>query len=196
MQLPQIRMESRFAQIETSTTAYQVFIEQPQAQLDLEQPQAELYIEKTPGLLTIDQTMAWESMDIKHISRRIEENAQKGYSSVINGMARRASEGDELMRIENGGNAIANQAKRNSQMLDYDYNIALVPPPFSVKINYQPGRLAIQAYPKQVINNTVARQPIIDYREGRVTTSLQQDAELNIDFANLKFKNLNFEIAI
>lgn len=185
MQLPQIRMQSSFAQIEISRTPPQQFIEQPPAQLDLQQPQAEMIIQRTPGQLTIDQTMAWESMDMKHIFRRIEENAQKGYQDLLNGIARISSEGDELMRIENGGSAIADQADRNSKLLNYDYNIGFVPPPFSVKINFQPGQLFIQAEPKKVINLTRPQKPIIDYKEGEVVTRLKQHAQLNIDFINL-----------
>ena len=186
MQIPQIRMQSSRAQIEISTTSPQQTIGQPQAQMNLQQPKAELSIRTIPGQLTIDQTRAWESMDIKHIFRRIEENAQKGINNALSGTGRRASEGDELMRIEYGGSPIASQATRNSQLLNYDYNIGFVPPPFSVKINYQPGNLTIQAYPKQVINNTVAQKPIIDYKEGQVSTRMKQHAGLNIDFINLE----------
>ena len=186
MQIPQIRMQSNLAKIEISTTPSQQYIEQPKAQLDLQQPKADMTIQTTPGQLNIDQTRAWESMDIKHIFRRIEENAQKGMNDALNGVARRASEGDELMRIENGGSPIASQATRNSELLNYDYNIGFTPPPFSVKINYQPSRLNIQVNPNQVINNTVAQKPIIDYKEGQVSTRMKQYAGLNIDFINLE----------
>lgn len=186
MQVPQIRMDSTFAKIDISTTPAQQTIEQPKAQQYIEQPKAEMTIQQTKGHLTIDQTIAWESMDIKHIFRRIEENAQKGYHSVLSGMARKASEGDEMMRIENGGNPIASQGDRNSQLLNYGYNIGFVPPPFSVKINYQPGQVYINAEPRQVVNNTIAQKPIIDYREGSVNTSLKQHADLNIDFVNIE----------
>ncbi|WP_338449521.1 DUF6470 family protein [Niallia oryzisoli] len=182
MQIPQIVMQSRFAQIDISTTPSQQTIEQPKAQLSLQQPKAEMILETTPGQLSIDQTRAWESMNIKHIFRRIEENAQKGINDALNGTARRATEGEEMMRIENGGSAIASQATRNSQLLNYDYNIGLVPPPFSVKMNYQPGHLTIQVEPKQVINNTVAEKPVIDYQKGQVNIRMKQNAELNIDF--------------
>ena len=107
MQIPQIRMQSNLAKIEISTTPSQQYIEQPKAQLSLQQPKADMTIQTTPGQLNIDQTRAWESMDIKHIFRRIEENAQKGMNDALNGVARRASEGDELMRIENGGSPIS-----------------------------------------------------------------------------------------
>lgn len=186
LQIPQIRMESTQAKIELSTTPAQQSIEQPRAQLNLEQPKAVMSIQSSPGKLTIDQTIAWESMDVKHIFRRIEEKAQEGYRAVLSGMARKASEGDELMQIEHGGNPLANQAERGSQLLDYSYNIGFIPPPFSVRINYQPSHLKIDVEPQKVINNTITQKPIIDYQQGQVHTSMKQHAELKIDFINIE----------
>lgn len=186
MQVPQIRIESSHGSIEMSTTSAQQSIEQPQAIVRLEQPKAELMMETSPGYLTIDQTVAWESMDIKHIFRRVEENAAKGNNAILSGMARRASEGDELMQIEYGGNPLTSQGKRNSQILDYGYNIGFIPPPFSVKINYQPRKLNIYAEAKKVINNTVVQKPIIDYKAGEVHTSMMQHPDLKIDFVNIE----------
>jgi hypothetical protein len=178
-------MNSSMAKIEITSTPAQQSIEQPKAQLYLQQPKAEVKIQTTPGQFTIEQTLAWESMDIKHIFRRIEENAQKGYSDLLSGIARTATEGDELMRIENGGSPIVNQAIKNSKIQSRDYNIGFVPPPFSVKINFAPGNLKIKAYPKQVINDPVVQKPQIDYREGEVSTKVKQFADLNINFINL-----------
>ncbi len=184
MQIPQIRMQSTSAKIEISSTPAQQTIQQPKAVQHIEQPQAEMSIETIPGQLSIDQTAAWESMDIKHIFRRIEESAQRGYSAVLSGMARTASEGDELMAIENGGSAIASQASRNSALMNYDYNIGFVPPPFSVKINYMPGKASIYAQAKQPIIQTEVQKPIIDYRAGEVRTNLRQQASLQMDVIN------------
>ncbi|WNS75088.1 DUF6470 family protein [Bacillus sp. DTU_2020_1000418_1_SI_GHA_SEK_038] len=185
MQIPQIRMESAFAKINITGTLAQQTIEQPKAQLDLQQPKAEMIIHRSQGQLSIDQTIAWESMDIKHIFRRIEEHAQKGYNDLLSGIARTASEGDELMRIEHGGGAIASQAARNSELFNYNYNIGFTPPPFSVKINYQPGHLDIQAEPQKVVNNTVARKPMIDYQKGDITYQMKQQPSLKIDVVNI-----------
>lgn len=186
MQIPQIRLNSTMAKIEITTTQAQQTIEQPKAIVNLKQSNAEMEMRTTPGQLTIDQTIAWESMDIKHIFRRIEEGAQKGYQDVLSGMARVASEGDEMMRIEHGGSPIASQAERNSKLLDYSYNIGFVPPPFSVKLNYQPGQVSIHIQPKKVENHTVSQKPLIHYSPGQANVSLRQHADLNIDFVNIE----------
>ncbi|MFB8735896.1 DUF6470 family protein [Bacillus sp. SL00103] len=53
-------------------------------------------------------------MDIKSIFRRSEEwGVAEGKRAVGEGMGRRAEEGSELIKIENGGNAIAEFAKIN-----------------------------------------------------------------------------------
>lgn len=186
MQLPQLRMDSTMAKINISATPSRQTIRQPKAQMHLEQPPARLEMRTTPGRLTIDQTRAWAAMDIKHIFQRVKEHAAEGRRSAMEGIARRAEEGDELMKIEHGGSPIANQAIRTSKLLNYQYNYALVPPPFSVKMHYQPGTLKIEAEPQRVINHTIARKPIIDYQRGQVNISMKQHAALDIEVINVE----------
>lgn len=169
-------------------------IEQPGPDLDLQQPPAELHINRTPSVLSIDQTEARADVDLKSIRRRIEEFAQNGYQEWLNGIARRAQEGNELMRLENGGNPIASIAKQNSKLFPiYDFNIGYVPKTGSVKIDFQPTKLDIQWDIKKPINNTKARKPIIDYQPGTVDIRLKQYQDLQIDFANLKYVGINYE---
>jgi hypothetical protein len=196
MNLPQIRIESKFAKIAIETTPPVQEIEQPPAELDLQQPPAEIKIEKTPSKLTIDQTKAWEDMDLKHIFRRIEEFAQQGYEDWLEGMARVSRQGDELMRIEDGGNPIAEQAKENSEDPMYEFNVGWVPSHFSVKTNYEPAKVHIDVKVNKPINNTKINKPIINYTPGKVTTELAQRNSLKVDFVNLKFVGINFEISI
>ena len=134
MNFPQIRLETQFARISLKTNYAKVNIQQRNADLSIEQPKAELHIERTPSKLTIDQTQAWEDMDIKHISRRIEEEAQKGRSDVLEGIARRAQEGNDMMKIEHGGNPLPQHAKVNSVKRWKEFNIGWIPSHFSVKM--------------------------------------------------------------
>jgi hypothetical protein len=196
MRLPQIRLESTFAQIAIKTIAPVQEIEQLPAELDLQQPPAEITIETTPSKLTIDQTKAWEDMDLKHISRRIEEFAQQGYEDWLEGIARVSRQGDELMRIEEDGNPIADQAKENGEDPIYDFNIGWIPSLFSVRTNFEPAKVHIDVKVNKPINNTKINKPIINYTPGKVTIELAQRNSLKIDFVNLKFVGNNFEISI
>jgi Family of unknown function (DUF6470) len=196
MQLPQIRLESTFAKIAIDTTPPMLEIEQSPVELDLQQPPAEIKIETTPFKLTIDQTKAWEDMDLKHIFRRIEEFAQQGYEDWLEGIARVSRQGDELMRIEDGGNPIAEQAKENSEDPMYELNVGWVPSHFSVKTNFEPAKVHIDVKVNKPIINTKINKPIISYTPGKVTIELAQRNSLKIDFVNLRFVGTNFEISI
>jgi hypothetical protein len=196
MQLPQIRLQSTFAKIAIKTTPPVQEIKQPPAELDLQQPPAEIKIETTPAKLTIDQTKAWEDMDLKHIFRRIEEFAQQGYEDWLEGIARVSRQGDELMRIEDGGNPLAEQAKENSEDPIYDFNIGWIPSLFSVRTNFEPAKVHIDVKVHQPIIRAKINKPMIHYTLGKVTIDLAQHNSLKIDFVNLRFVGTNFEISI
>lgn len=193
MEFAQIRLESQSAMIGIRTTKPVQEIQQPKADLTIEQPRAELTIQTTPGKLTIDQTEAWADMDLKHISRRIAEAADKGYQDSLEGIARRAQEGAELMQIENGGSPIAQIAKRNSEGPDLQFNVGWIPSHFSVKTNYEPAKVDIQVKENKPIINAGINKPIHEYTPGKVDISLEQRQSLKIDFANLKYIGVNYE---
>jgi Family of unknown function (DUF6470) len=186
MNFPQLRMESIFGQIGLTSQKPIQEIEQPPAEMTIKQPKAELTIDRAPGKLTIDQTQAWEDMDLKHISRRIEEFAQNGYQDWLSGMARRAQEGDDLMRIENGGNPIAEHAKINSANPIYEFNIGFVPSPFSVKINYQPSDVRINWKTNKPDINVKVNKPRHDYTPGIVRGEMIQWPSLKIEVIGLE----------
>ncbi|OQP01864.1 hypothetical protein IC801_07180 [Geobacillus sp. 44B] len=196
MKLPQIRLQSTFAKIAIETTPPVQEIKQPPAELDLRQPPAEMKIETTPAKLTIDQTKAWEDMNLKSIFRLIEEFAQKGYEDWLEGIARVSRQGDELMRIEDGGNPIPDQAKENSEEPMYDFNIGWIPSLFSVKTNFEPAKVHIDVKVHQPIIRTKTNKPMIHYTPGKVAIDLAQRNSLKIDFVNLRFVGTNFEISI
>lgn len=196
MQFPQIRLESTFAQTEVRVYQSVLEIEQPKAELNIQQPSADLKINRTPSKLTIDQTKAREDVDLKHISRRIEEAAQQGYQDWLSGLARVSQDGDELMMIENGGNPIAAQAKRNSESSMLDFNIGWLPSAGGVKINYDPGRVDINWKVNKPSIESEINKPNINYIPGKAEVSLKQYPTLKIDFENLKHVGINYEQSI
>ncbi|MEH6940750.1 DUF6470 family protein [Bacillus sp. JJ722] len=188
MRLPQIRIQSQPALISLQPKNAIIEQQQPRADLDLQQPPAELKMETTPSKLTIDQTAARESIDLKSIKKRIEEFADEGHKEWLEGIARRAKEGEELMRIEDGGNPIAAHAKQNSERPEKQFNIGFVPPLFSVKLHYEPSKVDIQVQVNKVINNTKTNKPTLDYTPGKVEVGLRQRESLNIDYVNVNFQ--------
>jgi len=185
MQLPQIRMESRLGQISLHTVDAKQEIRQPRADLTIEQPKAEMSIETKPAKLLIDQTQAFEDMNLMNILKRIEKQAQEGMQAASEGTGRRAGEGTELMRIENGGNPIAQQAESRANSPQKALGIKFIPSPFSVKINCEPAQLDIRIEPQKPKIESKVNPPQVDYTPGRVDIELSQRPELNIDFVNL-----------
>lgn len=99
MQMPQIQLQSSSMKIGLNIDQPVQEIEQKAAGQSIEQPRAILEIQITPGKLTIDQTKAREDMDLKSLSKRVEEFAQQGYQDWLAGMARRSQQGTELRHI-------------------------------------------------------------------------------------------------
>ncbi|MCJ7843293.1 DUF6470 family protein [Lederbergia sp. NSJ-179] len=181
MRIPQIQMESQQAKIAIQTVAARQSIQQPKADVRIEQPQAEMKMRTTPGKLTIDQSQAWEEMNLKSTFKAVKENAVKGNQKVMEGIARVAQEGDEMIEIQNGQNAFVEQAKRHANPPLPEANITWIPSPLAVKSHYEPGRVEIQFQPKKPRIDAAIRKPIMNYSPGDVQIQLAQRNNLKID---------------
>ncbi|UFT98547.1 DUF6470 family protein [Radiobacillus kanasensis] len=188
MELPQIRLQSQIAKIQINRTNGQMSIKQPKAIQSIEQPKAQLQINTSPSKLNIDQSQAWADMDLKPISRRIEEAAQLGREALLEGITRRARQGNELMKIEHGGNPISRQAKENSEDSPKQFNIGWIPSAGSVKIDYEPAKVDITVIPRKPIIDIQPQKPLLNYQPGDIDVGMKQWNYLKIDFVNL-FKN-------
>ncbi|SHF89223.1 DUF6470 family protein [Ornithinibacillus halophilus] len=182
MQTPQIQIRSQFAQIQMQTLPSRQEIQQPKAQLSIEQPKADLSISRIPSKLTIDQTQAWEDMGLMHVFRSNEIFAQNGRQGLLEGISRRAQQGDELMRIENGGNPIVSQANANGYDSMKQIGIKFIPSHNSVKISYQPTEVQIDVKQNEPNITVQPQKPIHNYEPGSIDISMKQYAELEIDF--------------
>jgi hypothetical protein len=181
MNFPQIHMQSTFGQIEINTQRAQLQIEQPPATLSIEQPPAQMEVERIPPRLTIDQTRARADVEIKSAPQTIEDTAQQAREDVLEGIARRSQEGDAMMNIENGGNAIAEIAKQHKVLPEHQFAIGWIPSPGSVKIDYDPGSLEINWKVNKPIIDSKVNQPIIQYTAGKVDIGMKQYPSLKID---------------
>jgi hypothetical protein len=181
MNFPQITMQSTFGKIGITTQNAQLTIEQPPAELSIEQPPAEMVVEKTQSRLTIDQSKARADVDLKSARERIADAAQHGHQAAMEGIARRSQEGEELLKIENGGSAITAQAERIRMVPQQDFNIGWIPSSGSVQINYDPGRLDINWRVNKPIIKSQTHQPIMNYYPGKVDIQMKQYPSLNID---------------
>jgi hypothetical protein len=185
MQIPQIRLQSTSMKIGLNIEQPVQQIEQKAADQSIEQPQAILEIRTAPGKLTIDQSQAREDMDLKSLSKRVEEFARQGYQDWLAGMARRAQQGTELRHIEKGGNALAEQARQNSKGPEKQFNLGWIPSHFSVKLDYQQAQVEIEATAQKPIIDARINRPNHTYTPGSTDVEILQKNALDIDFINL-----------
>lgn len=185
MQLPRLVMQSQPALINITQHKSTQEIEQPHADLSIEQPKADFNIRTVKGKLTIDQTKAWEEMNLMNILRRTEINAQEGYQGLMEGIERRARQGTELMKIENKGNPIVNQAIENGHDQMKTISLKYIPSPFSVTFSYEPSRVEIDSKMNRPIIHSIANKPIHNYEPGKVEITMKQYEDLQIDVVNL-----------
>ncbi|SDM43214.1 hypothetical protein SAMN05518871_101204 [Psychrobacillus sp. OK028] len=182
MNIPKLQVQTTKAQIGLHTQKPVQQIEQPRVNLDIQQPKAIQTMETTKPQLTIDTEQARADLDLKSSAKRVSEVAQNAAQTALEGVGRRAEEGNQLMRIENGGNPIASQAKQRGRQPYSSLSIKFIPSHGSVKVNFQPGSVDIKVEPQQVINNTTANKPIHNYTPGKVTVEMQQHASIQIDW--------------
>ncbi|MFE8701662.1 DUF6470 family protein [Cytobacillus sp. FJAT-54145] len=182
MQVPQIRIQTTPAKIGIHTQDAVLNIEQRPADMRIQQPTPELNIKNTPAKLTIDQSKAFDEMGLKHVFQLIKEFSQKGKQDWMNGVARIVQQGNELMKIENNGNPLGEQAKRNSERKTHEFNVGWIPSPFSVKNHYSPGRLQMDWQTHNAVIDIKPNKPTIQYAPGKVDFQLIQRNSIQIDF--------------
>jgi hypothetical protein len=185
MQLPQIRLQSTFAKLDLNIEKPVQDIQQPQAEMNIKQPHAEMDIEHTLSKLEMDSFEARADIDLKSVKRRIEDAAQEGYQAWLDGMARMSQQGDEMMKVQNNKNAIADIARENGSDPIYDFNIAFLPRPGSFKISYDPGNLKINWTTRKPEIEVAPQKSITNYTPGKVSGYIDTWNSLKIDYTGI-----------
>lgn len=181
MEIPRLLIQTTPGRIQIQTKSGQLTLEQPQGNLSIEQPKADVNITTIPGKLTIDQTKAREDVDLKSIRKRKEEAALLGKQSVLAGINRRVQEGEQLMKIENGFQAIASTAKKTSESKVKEFGLGFIPKAGSVQISYERGKVQIDISPNKPVINYTPQKPIIEYQPGEVLVEMEQYPLIKID---------------
>lgn len=187
MELPQIRLQSQSAKIAIRTTPAELSIEKGKVEQSIQQPKADMQITTTPSKLTIDQSEAWAEMNMKGVARFTDDNNSFAMKEAMAGIARRARQGEQLMKIEDGGNPLASQAKENAEGPQKQFALGWIPSHGSVKIDYQPAKVNINVEARKPIIEATPVRPSVNYRPGSVETSISQYQSLQIDFENLNY---------
>jgi hypothetical protein len=182
MQVPQIRLQQTHANIALRITQPVQELQQKPAELSIKQESAKMSIENKPSQLRIDDEQFWNDLGFKSIPTLSQENAQQGRDAALDFIATKAQEGDQLAKIEHKSDAIVGIVNEKVLQPKADFNIAFIPSPGSVKIQFTPAELHInwkkggadiQVTPNKVIHN---------YTPGKTEVYLQQRQQLQIDF--------------
>ncbi len=184
MEFPQIKMESQFAKIGIKQNPAQIELTQGKADVSIEQPKAEMSIQAPKGKLTIDQSQAWEEMNLMSTKRLNEKYAAEGLRAASEGTERRAEEGAGLIDIHKNVDMFAEQAYQKNNTLK-PLGFKYIPSPFAVKISYEPGDVQIDVQENKPIIDAQVIKPELTYYRGNVTITMEQYAQLNIDFENM-----------
>ena len=182
MQLPRLELHKTFAKLGIEKRNATLQIRQPQADLTYNQPQPEVKMHKTEGKLTIDQTEAFADAGLKHPFRMTKEQFFKSKQKVLQSLAAKAAEGDQLMKIENQSSSVIPQiAKNKSESPQKEFNIGFVPSSMSkVKIHYQPSEIKMSVNLENFKLRVKPNKPIIKFNEGDLQIYLKQKANLRI----------------
>ncbi|GGJ60614.1 DUF6470 family protein [Virgibacillus salexigens] len=186
MNIPQLRMHSQMAQIQISQESGEQTIRQPKADVTIQQPKPEVSITTTPAKLSIDQSKAFADMNLMRIFQRNKAFAQEGQTSVLEGISRRVRQGNELMKLENEGSPIVNQAVQNAHPKMKTLGITFIPSLFSVKLNSQPAEVNIEVETKQPIINATPNKVEHRYERGNVAIEMKQYQDLTIEVIQLE----------
>jgi Family of unknown function (DUF6470) len=181
MSFPQIQIHTTKAILGLNIEKPIQRIEQPAADLYIEQPPAILSIDSKPAKLTINQSKAWSDMGLMGPLASTRKFAQEGRQSLLEGIARRAQEGNRLMKIENGGNAIAEISSGKGLRPYKKLGIKFIPSINSVDIGYQPGHLDIKIDRQKPIIDAKINKPIHEYTPGDVSGYMIQYPSIEID---------------
>lgn len=182
MNIPQLQIQTTCGFLELQITKPTQEIEQPRATVIQEQPAAILEMSTTKPQLSIDTTEARAEIDLKNIRRRIEEYAQHGKQAVLEGVGRRASEGQQMMQIENGGgNVFAEVAKQNEPRSYSPLGLRFVGNKSGVQISFQPGSVNTRFTPQKPKLDVQVNKPIHNYTPGKVTGQMNPYPTIQID---------------
>lgn len=181
LNIPQLQIQTTPAKLGLQIDKPIQEIEQPKATLNIEQPAAVLEMSTTRPKLSLDTTENRADLDLKSTIRRSAENAQYGMQKVQEGTARRAQEGQQLMKIENGA-SVADIVKQNTDRPQADINVRFVGDRTKIKMSFSQGSLDVNVSPQKPIVDAQVNRPIHNYTQGKVTGIMEQYNSIEIDW--------------
>lgn len=184
MAIPQIQIKTNDIQMDYSIRPPQVNISQPEAEVSIQQPDAIVDITSKLGQLHIDQSQAFAEAGLKPISQVNKEYVEKGRQAVLQMIAQKAQEGEQLMKGAGKGQrgaAIQQIAKQNDAVQPpKPVNVAFIPSPGAVKMDYTPGEFDIEIEAQKPKIDVKVNKPQIDLTYGTVKGTMTQRPSVEV----------------
>lgn len=176
MRMDTIQLNIVDAKVDLNIGKPQQYIKQTHAKQSIEQPAATLQISQNDAKLLVDSSQAYRDLGLLTTKESIEQAAQKGKVAVMQGIARKAQEGNQMMNISraNGRSTLVNIAKNRDGIEQQKLGIAWKPSVGSVKITYQAGDLNIKIQQNKPRIDVQLGDVTHNYTPGKVTGSLLQ----------------------
>jgi hypothetical protein len=181
MQVRLIDISTVNAQLDISSTNPKISIHiSGNNKIDIERQKGEFEMSSQPVKLQLDNTESYAALNIKTTSRVVRENAQAGMAALFNTIGTYAQQGNMLMDIQNGDNALNEIAaqRANSQPQGADIPQSALP-----VITWQPNSLKLYFSPDKIIinpNNMQKAEAL--FERGNVDIQLARVAQVYIKY--------------
>lgn len=181
MNIPQIQIQTTDAKLGLNIEKGQQTIRQPKATQHIEQPAAIVDIRTTDGIMRIDSSQARRDIGMIGPLESSANFAAEGRQKAMQGIARRVSEGNQMMDIAHNKNAIVSIAKQNTFPNKKALGIDFIPSVGSVKLDYTPASVDINVQTQEAKISAQINKPIHEYKQGQVSGFMLQKPSIEID---------------
>lgn len=182
MNFPQLQIRTTDAKLGLNIEKPKQVIRQPKATQHIEQPAAIVEMHTTRGVMKIDSSQARRDVGMIGPLESTSKYASEGRQKGMQGIARRASEGRQMMDIAHNSNAIVSIAKKNTFPTPTKLGIDFIPSVGSVKLDYTPAKVDINVQTQHAKINAQVNKPIHEYTPGNVSGYMLQNPSIEIDF--------------
>lgn len=181
MNLPHLEMRQTSAKIGINTKQATLEQRQAPATLSIEQPKGNLSMETVAARLEIDSTQAMIEAGRIPAFESVQRYAEYGRQMGQQAVGRAASEGDQLMRIEQGDNAVARVAKSRDMPPAEVTTLGFIPRSLNrVKINYTPSEVRVDYTAEKPRIEVQINRPELNVTEGTVDIYLREQNQLDM----------------
>lgn len=181
MNLPHLEMRQTSAKIGINTTRATLEQHQQQASLSIEQPKGELSLETVAARLEIDSSQAWIEIGRIPAFESVQRYADYGRQMGQQAVGRAAAEGDQLMRIEQRGDAVARIATSRQAPPAEVTTLGFTPRSLDrVKINYTPAEVRVNYTAQKPRIDVEMHRPELNVTPGTTEIYLREQNQLDM----------------